>query len=75
MRIYPVRIFLCSDGHLQCKVMKPTISDLSLLVGLALVGTGLFFWFGVGPALSIPGAVVLCLGIAWNIAEGFAGKK
>jgi len=49
--------------------MKISLSDAFLIIGLVLTGTGLFFWFGLGQALTTTGALMLGLGAAWNVAE------
>ena len=49
--------------------MKPTISDVFIILGLVLIGTGLFFWYGLGPALTVIGALMLILGVLWNIRK------
>lgn len=46
-----------------------TISDVFVFTGLPLTGVGLFFWFGLGVALTVTGALVLLIGIAANVAE------
>lgn len=55
--------------------MKPTISDGLIIVGLGSIGTGLFFWFNAGVALTVSGGILLAIGIAANIAEAGQGKK
>ena len=54
--------------------MKPTISDILILLGLVLLGTGLFFSLGLGVALTVDGALVVAMGIAGNIAEAKNGN-
>ena len=49
--------------------MKPSISDVLILLGLSLIGVGLFLWFGLGVALSVTGVLFLSLGVAGNKAE------
>lgn len=49
--------------------MKPSVSDVLILLGLVLIGTGLFFWFGKGVALAVDGALVLLMGIGANVDE------
>jgi len=49
--------------------MKPTKSDSLILIGLILLATGLFFWWGKGVALTIVGAIVVVMGVAGNISE------
>ena len=50
-----------------------SISDVFILMGLVLIGTGLFFWFGIGPAIAVDGALMLLIGVVWNITEGRMG--
>ena len=38
-------------------------SDVLVFSGLSLLGVGLFFWFGVGVALTVDGALLLGLGV------------
>lgn len=38
-------------------------TNILFFSGLALMGSGLFFWFGTGPALAIPGVVLVGIGI------------
>jgi uncharacterized membrane protein len=37
-------------------------ADGCIISGLILLGIGLFFWFGKGPALAVPGGFLLCMG-------------
>jgi len=48
---------------------KVTISDLLILMGLSLIGVGLFYWFSLGVSLTVSGALLLMIGIAANVAE------
>lgn len=43
-------------------------------MGLILLGIGLFFWFGMGVALAIVGALITAAGAAGNIAEARSGQ-
>jgi len=47
--------------------MKPSISDGIIIIGLVLMGTGLFFWLCCGIALSIIGAIVTMIGVAVSV--------
>ena len=38
-------------------------SDVLIFLGLSLLGVGLFFWFGLGVALSVDGALLFGLGV------------
>lgn len=38
-------------------------SDVLIFMGLSLLGAGLFFWFGLGVALTIDGALLIGLGV------------
>ena len=38
-------------------------ADVFVFLGLILIGTGLFLWFGLGPALTIDGAIIVILAI------------
>ena len=49
------------------------MSDGFVFLGLPLIGTGLFFWFGLGVSLTVSGAVLLFLGVAANIAGSRKG--
>jgi len=49
--------------------MKPSKSDVLILLGLVLLGTGLFYWFGKGVAMTVAGAVLLFMGIGANWTE------
>jgi uncharacterized membrane protein len=37
-------------------------ADGCIISGLILLGIGLFFWFGKGPALAVPGGLLFCMG-------------
>jgi len=39
------------------------LSDFLILFGLIGFGAGLYLWFGLGPALTITGFLVLLIGI------------
>ena len=39
------------------------IRDIFIIIGLSSVGTGLYFWFGLGQALAVVGAVILLLSV------------
>ncbi|MCP4568399.1 MAG: hypothetical protein GY841_12550 [FCB group bacterium] len=52
-------------------IKKIDISDVFMFLGLVLIGIGLFFWFGIGPALAIPGGLLLCMGY---LAGALGGK-
>jgi len=39
--------------------------DVLIAAGLSLLGVGLYFWFGLGPALAIPGGVITLISIPW----------
>jgi len=39
------------------------LRDLLILMGLSLIGTGLYFWFGLGQALTIPGAILTLIAV------------
>jgi len=47
--------------------VKEILCDIAILGGLSLLGIGLFFWYGLGPALAIPGGVILLLGVIGQI--------
>ena len=40
-----------------------SFSDVLVFLGLSLLGVGLFFWFGLGVALTVSGVVLLGLGV------------
>ncbi len=42
-------------------------------MGLCLQGVGLFYWFGIGVAITVSGNILLLIGVAANIAEVRAG--
>lgn len=37
--------------------------DFLILFGLGLLGAGLYFWAGLGPALTADGAIILTFGV------------
>ena len=37
--------------------------DIFIIIGLSSVGAGLYFWFGLGQALTVVGAVILLLSV------------
>ena len=37
--------------------------DVFMLLGLSSLGAGLFFWYGLGPALTSIGAIITALSI------------
>jgi hypothetical protein len=43
--------------------VKPDAADILIFLGLILLGVGLFFWFGLGVALAVDGAVILIYGM------------
>ena len=47
--------------------------DGIIISGLVLMGAGLFFWFGLGPALTVPGAVLAFMGVAIRDRSGRRG--
>jgi len=47
--------------------------DGIIVTGLILMGVGLFFWFGPGPALAVPGAVLAVMGVAIPSRSGRRG--
>lgn len=47
--------------------------DVFILLGLVLLGIGLFFWFGLGPALAVPGAIITFLGVLSNTSNDPTG--
>ena len=49
--------------------MMSYIADGFILIGLALLGVGLFLWVGLPITLTIVGVVVLIMGVAGNIAQ------
>ena len=51
-----------------------SISDIALLLGIILIGVGIYFCGGIGIALTIDGAIILALGILWNVGESRAKK-
>jgi hypothetical protein len=44
-------------------------ADILVFLGLTLVGVGLFLWFGIGPALTVVGALLLGLG-GYSVVKG-----
>lgn len=55
--------------------MKPSISDVLILLGLILLGIGLFFWFGKGVSMTVTGGVMLLMGIGANASEKKQEKR
>jgi hypothetical protein len=49
---------------------KVEATDIFIFTGLILIGVGLFFWFGIGPALSVPGALLLAIGFFGGAIRG-----
>ena len=49
--------------------MKSFIADSFIIIGLALLGVGLFLWLGLGVSLAVVGLIVLSIGVAGNVAE------
>ena len=47
--------------------MKISISDGIIIIGLILMGTGLFFWLGKGIALTVVGSLVALIGVGVSI--------
>ena len=46
---------------------KSVYCNILILIGLSALGTGLFFWFGLGQSLAIPGGIILSLGVWGSI--------
>ena len=38
------------------------VQDVLMIVGLILLGLGLFLWFGLGVSLSVVGTILFCVG-------------
>ena len=43
-------------------ISKIEIPDILIFLGLASIGAGLFFWFGIGEALTTVGALLFLMG-------------
>lgn len=43
--------------------MKIELSDIVLILGLAICGTGLYLWFDLGVSLSVVGGIMLLIGL------------
>lgn len=55
---------------LQKIAVKPsTLLDICIFIGLSLIGMGLFFWFGIGPALTGIGGLFLGFGVWGHIKQ------
>jgi len=43
--------------------MKVEQTDITIAIGLTLMGVGLFLWLGLGISLTVAGSVLLLLGV------------
>lgn len=45
------------------KIPAGVVCDSLIIIGLLMLGVGLFYWLGIGPALTIPGLFLFGLGV------------
>lgn len=49
--------------------------DGIIITGLVLIGAGLFFSVGVGPALAVPGALLWGMGCLMHVGDDRRGRR